>query len=82
MISTTVTTLVLVVSFSLRHLSPIYFLPLLLLLVLLIEREMIRSSGAPRAPSAVRILNLASLPLLVAFVVLLGMRLTYIFAAA
>jgi hypothetical protein len=71
----------LAVSFSVRNLNPIYFLPLVVLLVLLVERELIRSSGAAWARPAVRILDLASLPLLVAFLVLLGLRLNYIFAS-
>ena len=64
---------------SLRFLRAVYFLPLLALLALLIERELIRSAAGPRTPSVVRLLEVAVLPLLVAFVVLVALRLSYIF---
>jgi hypothetical protein len=73
---------VLAVGVGLRHLTWLYFLPLVALLILLVERELIRSSGGARARSAIRILGLASLPLLVAFVVLVALRLNYIFTAS
>jgi hypothetical protein len=60
---------------GLRNLDQIYFLPLLVLLVLLAEREIIRSLGGPRARTAVRILDVAIVPLLVAFVLLVALRL-------
>jgi hypothetical protein len=60
---------------GLRNLDQIYFVPLIALLVLLVEREMIRSSGGPRARTAIRILDLAILPLLVAFLVVVALRL-------
>jgi uncharacterized membrane protein len=67
---------------SLRHLSPLYFLPLVALLVLLLERELIRAFGGPGAGAATRILGVAALPLLVAFAVLVALRLSYIFGAS
>lgn len=59
---------------GLRHLDQIYFVPLLVLLVLLLEREMIRSAGGHRARTAVRILDLAILPLLLAFLLIVALR--------
>jgi uncharacterized membrane protein len=67
---------------SLRHLSPLYFLPLVALLVLLLERELIRASSGPGARAAIRILGVAALPLLVAFVMLVALRLNYIFGTS
>jgi hypothetical protein len=67
---------------SLRHLSPLYFLPLVALLVLLVERELIRAFSGPRARAASRILGVAILPLLIAFVMLVALRLNYIFGAS
>ena len=67
---------------SLRHLSPLYFLPLVALLVLLLEGELIRASSGPGARAAIRILGLATLPLLIAFVMLVALRLNYIFGAS
>jgi hypothetical protein len=58
-----------------RHLDPIYFVPLIALLVLLLEREMIRSGGEPRSRAAIRILDISILPLLVAFLILSALRL-------
>jgi hypothetical protein len=63
---------------GLRNLDQIYFLPLLVLLVLLAEREIIRSAGGPRARTAVRILDVAIVPLLVAFLLLVALRLVQV----
>jgi hypothetical protein len=63
---------------GLRDLDQIYFVPLVALLVLLLEREMIRSAGGPRARTAIRILDVAILPLLVAFLIIVAMRLNQI----
>jgi hypothetical protein len=60
---------------GLRNLDQIYFVPLLVLLVLLLEREVIRSAGGPAARTAVRILDLAIVPLLVAFLLIVALRL-------
>ncbi|HEU4348819.1 MAG TPA: hypothetical protein VFR35_13660 [Actinoplanes sp.] len=65
---------------GLRNLDQIYFVPLLVLLVLLVEREMIRSGGGPGSRTAVRILDVAILPLLAAFLVILGLRLNQVFS--
>jgi hypothetical protein len=67
---------------GLRHLSPLYFLPLAALLALLLERELIRAFSGPGARAASRILGVATLPLLVAFAVLVALRLSYIFGAS
>jgi hypothetical protein len=63
---------------GLRSLDQIYFVPLLVLLVLLVEREIIRSGGGPGARIAVRILDVAIVPLLVAFVLVLALRLNQV----
>lgn len=64
---------------GLRNLDQIYFVPLIVLLILLVEREMIRSGGGPDSRTAVRILDVAIIPLLVAFLVILGLRLNQVF---
>jgi hypothetical protein len=69
-------------SLGLRQLSPLYFLPLVALLVLLLERELIRAFSGPSARAAIWILGVATLPLLVAFAVLVALRLSYIFGAS
>jgi len=61
-----------------RNLDQIYFVPLLVLLVLLAEREIIRSGGGPGARTAVRILDVAIVPLLVAFLLLVALRLNQV----
>jgi hypothetical protein len=63
---------------GLRNLDQIYFVPLIALLVLLLEREMIRSAGGQWARTAVRVLDMAILPLLVAFLIILGLRLNQV----
>jgi len=63
---------------GLRNLDQIYFVPLIALLVLLLEREMIRSAGGPHARTAIRILDVAILPLLVAFLIIVGLRLNQV----
>ena len=82
MTATTAVVVLLTTPLSLRHLSPLYFVPLLTLLVLLIERELIRSSGGARARAATRLLTLLTLPLLVAFLLLVALRLDYIFESS
>ena len=67
---------------GLRILSPLYFLPLVALLVLLLERELIRAFSGPGAGAAIRIIGVATLPLLVGFAVLVALRLSYIFGAS
>jgi hypothetical protein len=67
---------------GLRHLDQIYFVPLLVLLVLLLEREMIRAVGGQRARIAVRILDLAILPLMVAFLLTVALRLNQVLTAS
>jgi hypothetical protein len=63
---------------GLRNLEQIYFLPLIVLLVLLLEREIIRSAGGRRARTAVRILDVAIVPLLVAFLLIVALRLNQV----
>lgn len=67
---------------SLRHLSALYFMPLAALLVLLLERELIRAFSGPGARAAIWILGVATLPLLIAFVILVALRLNYILGAS
>lgn len=67
---------------GLRHVSRLYFLPLVALLVLLLERELIRAFSGRNARAASRILGVAILPLLVAFAVLVALRLSYIFGVS
>jgi hypothetical protein len=63
---------------GLRNLDQIYFVPLIVLLVLLVEREVIRSAGGPRARVAVRILDVAIVPLLVSFLLIVALRLNQV----
>jgi hypothetical protein len=63
---------------GLRNLDQIYFVPLVALLVLLLEREMIRSAGGPRARTAIRILDVAILPLVIAFLIIVALRLNQV----
>jgi hypothetical protein len=65
---------------GLRNLEQIYFLPLIVLLVLLLEREIIRSAGGPRARQAVRILDVAIVPFLIAFLLIVALRLNAVLA--
>ena len=67
---------------SVRNLSPLYFVPLVALLVLLLERELIRAFSGPSARTAIWILGVATLPLLIAFVMLVALRLNYILSAS
>ena len=71
-------TVLMLVPLSVREMSAVYFVPFVALVVLLIERELIRAIGGDRAKVAGRVLDLASAPLLVAFVVLVLLRLDYI----
>jgi hypothetical protein len=63
---------------GLRNLDQIYFLPLVVLLVLLLEREMIRAAGGPRARAVIRILDMAAFPLLIAFLIMVALRLNQV----
>ena len=63
---------------GLRNLDQIYFVPLIVLLVLLVEREIIRSAGGARARVAVRILDVAIVPLLVSFLLIVALRLNQV----
>lgn len=67
------------VPLSLRELSAVYFVPFAVLVVILVERELIRAMGGDRAKAAGHVLALAGAPLLVAFAVLLLLRLDYVF---
>ena len=72
-------TVLMLVPLSVRQLSAVYFVPFVALVVILIERELIRAMGGDRSKAAGRVLDLASAPLLVAFAVLVLLRLDYIF---
>ena len=67
------------VPLSVRQLSAVYFVPFVALVIILVERELVRAIGGDRAKAAGRVLDLAGAPLLVAFAVLLLLRLDYIF---
>jgi hypothetical protein len=71
-------TVLMLVPLSLRVLSPVYFVPFVALVVILIEHELIRAMGGDRSKVAGRVLGLAAAPLLVAFVILVLLRLDYI----
>ncbi len=62
-------------SLGFRNLNHVYFVPLIVLMVLLLERELIRSAGRPHARTATRILDVAVIPLLAIFIFVVGMRL-------
>jgi hypothetical protein len=47
---------------------------IVLLIVLLVEREVLRALGGPRAVARVRSLTVATLPLLIAAVAIIGTR--------
>jgi hypothetical protein len=61
---------------QLRAVAPAYFVPVVVLLLLLLERELIRARlGAQRAAVAYRVIGLAVLPLLFLFLLFVGLRL-------
>jgi hypothetical protein len=65
------------VPLKLREIAPVEFVPMLALLVLLVEREIIRARpGQPRQQrtAAKHVLDLAVFPLLVLFLLLAGLR--------
>ncbi len=65
---------------GLRDVRSLYFVPLLALLVLLLERELIRAAFGAAAQPAMKIINFGVLPLLAAFAILVGLRLNQIFS--
>ena len=71
-------TVLILVPLSLSQLSAVYFIPFAALVVILIEHELIRAMGGDRSKAAGRVLGLAAAPLLVAFAVLVLLRLDYI----
>ena len=54
--------------------TPVQIIAILLLLVLLLQKELIRAQGGPRARVGVDALNIAIAPLLLAFVVIMIVR--------
>jgi hypothetical protein len=66
------------VSLKLREIAPIYFVPMVALLVLLVEREIIRARPGRQRRGQERtvthVLNLAVFPLLVLLILIAGLR--------
>jgi hypothetical protein len=59
---------------QLREIIPVYFVPIAALLVLLVEREMIRTRpGTPRT-TAHHVIDLAIVPLVSLFLIFVGLR--------
>lgn len=58
----------------LREIAPVDFVPIVLLLVLLVEREIIRTRLGVHRTAAHRVLDLAVLPLVFLFVLFVGLR--------
>jgi hypothetical protein len=59
---------------QLRVITPVYFVPIAALLVLLVEREMIRTGpGTPRTV-AQHVIGLAIVPLVSLFLIFVGLR--------
>ena len=59
---------------QLRVITPVYFVPIAALLVLLVEREMIRTRpGTPRT-TAQHVIDLAIVPLVSLFLIFVGLR--------
>jgi hypothetical protein len=54
--------------------TPVHIFAILLLLVLLIQKELMRAQGGPRARVGVDALNIAIAPLLLSFVVIMILR--------
>jgi len=62
------------VPLKLREITPVYFVPIAALLVLLVEREMIRTRpGMPRTV-AHHVIDLAIVPLVSLFLIFVGLR--------
>jgi hypothetical protein len=60
---------------QLRAVAPVYFVPVVVLLLFLLERELIRALlGAQRAAVANRVIELAVVPLLFLFLLFAGLR--------
>jgi hypothetical protein len=57
----------------------VHTIAILLLLVLLIQKELMRAHGGPRARVGVDALNIATAPLLLSFVVIMILRFAVIF---
>jgi CDP-diglyceride synthetase len=66
------------VSLKLREIAPIYFVPMVALLVLLAQREIIRARTGPQRRRQLRtvthVLNLAVFPLMVLLILIAGLR--------
>ena len=54
--------------------TPVHIIAILLLLVLLIQKELLRAQGGPRARVGGDALNIAIAPLLLSFVVIMVLR--------
>lgn len=58
----------------LRDIAPVNFVPIVLLLLLLVEREIIRTRLGVYRTAAHRVLDLAVLPLVFLFLIFVGLR--------
>jgi hypothetical protein len=58
--------------------NQVYFVPLFVALLLLLEAELCRAAGGPRAQVAARILNIAAIAPVVAFFIVVVIRLNEI----
>jgi hypothetical protein len=64
------------VPLKLREIAPVYFVPMAALLILLVQREIIRAQRGQQRPqrtAAQHVLDLAVFPLIVVFLLLAGL---------
>ncbi len=59
---------------QLRVLAPVYFVPVAVLLVLLVERELLRARAGTHQPAEYRVIDLAVLPLVLLCLLFAGLR--------
>jgi len=59
---------------QLRAVTPVYFVPIALLLVLLVEREVLRARPGMHKASEYRVIDFAVIPLLLLFLLFAGLR--------
>jgi hypothetical protein len=62
------------VPLKLREIAPIEFVPMAALLILLVEREVIRARPGQQRTVTQHVMNLALFPLIVLFLLLAGLR--------
>lgn len=59
---------------QLRVIAPVYFVPIAVLLVLLVQRELLRARPGTHKAAEYRVIDLAVLPLLLLFLLFAGLR--------